>query len=87
MSSSAPSATAKKTATRKTTTPARPTAGAGSRGGQLNGSQVRHGKIADPVWDALTAKAESEGRGPWEVLRQLASEYAAGRHDRCSPGA
>jgi hypothetical protein len=84
MSTPAPSPTAKKTATRKKT-PARPAAGAGSRGGQLNGSQVRHGKIADAVWDAMVAKAEAEGRGPWEVLRQLASEYAAGRHDRCSP--
>jgi hypothetical protein len=84
MSTPAPSPTAKKTAPRKQTAP-RPTAGAGSRGGQLNGSQVRHGKIADAVWDAMVAKAEAEGRGPWEVLRQLASEYAAGRHDRCSP--
>jgi hypothetical protein len=71
-------------AARKTTAK-RPAEGAGSRGGKLNGTTTRHGKIADEVWGPLEAKAATEGRGPWEVLRQLAAEYVAGRHDRCSP--
>ena len=53
-----------------------PAKGAGSKGGQLNGSTVRHGKFADPVWQRAEERAAREGRGVWEVLRQKLAEYA-----------
>jgi Mg-chelatase subunit ChlD len=73
-----PSATAKKTAAKKTTP-------APSKRGAMNGAMVRHGKVHDITWDAAEAKAVSEGRGLWEVIRQLLAEYARGDHDKCTP--
>ena len=88
MSSPAAPAPAKKTTARKTapvkTTPPRgakktaakrPASGPGSKGGQLNASETRHGKVVTPVWERAQARAGYEGRGIWEVIRQQLAEY------------